>query len=397
MPKRAATRGRKRANEQVAVATSPTDEDRPGDGGDDDMEEEEATVMKRPAIKLTQEAQKAASPSRQRSSSDRRSRSSTEPESIKVEAADKPKPATRKRRSSPAESTPPPAKKQIASLRRSSRERRSMEPESIKEPEMPKPASRKRRSSPTKSKPVAQGTKQIVIESDSEDDDYKNDAAASSGDESYSSQRASKPRAKKKSSRSSKEVPGRGPLAQRTCPHCNKIMSTRLGLQYHVGMCNIWRAAKVLRLKLVTHITRFRFADNWVCRIEQCTDPDVLARSKRKRGKSRKGALDGPASKRFRGPLETRTCPHCKREFTSVLGRDYHVGKFFIRATRMKGIGETKSCAYSHSSYSLFGRAQSLSAARYIEKEEGQGGEHGHVEAWHAVRYSIWRSGGSQG
>jgi hypothetical protein len=52
----------------------------------------------------------------------------------------------------------------------------------------------------------------------------------------------------------------------------------------------------------------------------------MLAKAKRKRGKSRAGKE--PQSKRFRGAVENRTCPHCKREFTSELGRNYHVSKF---------------------------------------------------------------------
>lgn len=30
-------------------------------------------------------------------------------------------------------------------------------------------------------------------------------------------------------------VPGRGPADTRTCPHCNKVMSTKMGLKYHIG------------------------------------------------------------------------------------------------------------------------------------------------------------------
>jgi len=78
----------------------------------------------------------------------------------------------------------------------------------------------------------------------------------------------------------------------RTCPHCLKVISTKLGLQYHI--------------------------DNFVCKKKQATSSN--ASSKRKRGK---GIATG--SKKERGKAEDRTCPMCSRVFTSVLGCRYHV------------------------------------------------------------------------
>ena len=48
----------------------------------------------------------------------------------------------------------------------------------------------------------------------------------------------------------------------------------------------------------------------------------------RKRGKGNKAESTND-SKRFRGSTEDRTCPHCSRVFTSELGCNYHVSKYW--------------------------------------------------------------------
>jgi hypothetical protein len=70
----------------------------------------------------------------------------------------------------------------------------------------------------------------------------------------------------------------------------------------------------------------FRVA-NYVCRIDKCEDPTILEKSKRKRGKGKK---QKSSSKRMRGAEGERTCPHCDRVFTSVLGCSYHVSKYSV-------------------------------------------------------------------
>ncbi|KAL3940105.1 MAG: hypothetical protein SGBAC_005289 [Bacillariaceae sp.] len=87
------------------------------------------------------------------------------------------------------------------------------------------------------------------------------------------------------------------------CPHCEKTFTSDGGLKYHVA--------------------------NYVCRMDQCTDPEILAKAnkkKRTRGKTKVRGTDTKRSyKRFRGKLEDRTCPHCDQVFTSTLGKNYHL------------------------------------------------------------------------
>lgn len=48
---------------------------------------------------------------------------------------------------------------------------------------------------------------------------------------------------------------------------------------------------------------------------------------KTQRGKRKKSESSGKSFPRFRGKEEDRTCPHCKKKFTSTLGCQYHVSK----------------------------------------------------------------------
>lgn len=102
------------------------------------------------------------------------------------------------------------------------------------------------------------------------------------------------------SKRSPEGPKGRGAVADRTCVHCGKVIVTVQGLKYHV--------------------------DNFVCRKESM--PEKLKRSpapSKKRKKSIVGRPKVKESQRFRGSMEDRTCPKCKKVFTSVLGKNYHV------------------------------------------------------------------------
>jgi hypothetical protein len=69
---------------------------------------------------------------------------------------------------------------------------------------------------------------------------------------------------------------------KRVCPHCKKILKTKEGLQYHI--------------------------DNYVCRIDECTDPKIIAVSKSTPNKKRKPKPStGPITKsKNRGALHDR-------------------------------------------------------------------------------------------
>ena len=50
---------------------------------------------------------------------------------------------------------------------------------------------------------------------------------------------------------------------------------------------------------------------------------------KKGRPRSRSSRSD-TSNKRFRGSLGDRTCPLCKKVFTSALGKDYHASTIFV-------------------------------------------------------------------
>jgi hypothetical protein len=90
------------------------------------------------------------------------------------------------------------------------------------------------------------------------------------------------------------------------CPHCKKEFSSLAGLNYHLA--------------------------RWVCRKEECPDAAIVEQSNRKRGRGKAHSTDGDRdkkkSKKFRGPVDERTCLQCNRVFTSVFGLEYHVSKY---------------------------------------------------------------------
>jgi hypothetical protein len=90
--------------------------------------------------------------------------------------------------------------------------------------------------------------------------------------------------------------------ADLTCAHCQKVFTVKPGLDYHV--------------------------ENFVCRPTLRPGGPVV-KGKRKKAASSGGGGSTKCPKSFnriRGKLEDRTCPKCKRVFTSVLGLSYHVG-----------------------------------------------------------------------
>jgi hypothetical protein len=228
------------------------------------------------------------------------------------------------------------------SPRRSSRKRKTMSYNEktlikvigLKEKEAPtKSASGKKRGRPSRksAKPVGNKKKSRIVESSDEEDEEEQDSDDDSedsndgddfeevaensddddddmggGDESDSEEEDEeeyedrKPKAKK--ARTSKK-------AKRKCQYCDKDFSTAQGLDYHIK--------------------------HFVCRMEQCIDPEIIVqhdkKNKRKREKGPKGETK---YKKFRGKKENRTCEDCGRVFTSVLGLRYHQSKLLFAFCR---------------------------------------------------------------
>ena len=118
-----------------------------------------------------------------------------------------------------------------------------------------------------------------VIE-DNDNDSNSNVDEDDSDDESLSDKKSKK-----------KDLYRRGPEKERTCPHCLKVIVSKLGLKYHL--------------------------DNFVCRKDLV--PAKAGTTPRKRGKSASGKI------RQRGLEHERTCQNCNRVFTSILGCNYHM------------------------------------------------------------------------
>jgi hypothetical protein len=120
---------------------------------------------------------------------------------------------------------------------------------------------------------------------------FDSDDDGSSGDDEIS------PPVKRKRGR-----PSRASLAERknapvldlTCPHCQKDFTVKPGLDYHI--------------------------ENFVCRPTLRPGGPVL------KGKRKTAGTKAQTYKKIRGKLEKRTCPKCKRVFTSILGLNYHRG-----------------------------------------------------------------------
>jgi hypothetical protein len=87
--------------------------------------------------------------------------------------------------------------------------------------------------------------------------------------------------------------------ADLTCPHCQKVFISKLGLDYHVN--------------------------NFVCRSTLRPGGPVV-KGKRKKSVSSGGGTKDQTYKKIRGKLVDRTCLKCNRVFTSALGLNYHRG-----------------------------------------------------------------------
>lgn len=47
---------------------------------------------------------------------------------------------------------------------------------------------------------------------------------------------------------------GRGPVSERTCPHCDQVCSSKAGLKYHVGTCeNVRTEREPVIFSVVSH------------------------------------------------------------------------------------------------------------------------------------------------
>mmetsp|Transcript_7202 Transcript_7202/g.10523 ORF Transcript_7202/g.10523 Transcript_7202/m.10523 type:complete len:774 (-) Transcript_7202:155-2476(-) len=113
-------------------------------------------------------------------------------------------------------------------------------------------------------------------------------------------------RKKRQSRRSTSKEPKKICKTMYCCPHCGKEIGSSHGLKYHV--------------------------DKLVCR---------QVKEKPKASKIRKVLPDARSGKRFRGSKEDRTCPTCKKEFTSALGRDYHVKHKVCKGETMDTMADT--------------------------------------------------------
>lgn len=137
--------------------------------------------------------------------------------------------------------------------------------------------------SPARSSPRKK-QRTIDVDSSSGEDDGSNDEDDDTNSETESGDR--KP---------NKAISATG-SSDWTCPHCGRLMGSAGGLHYHVN--------------------------NFVCR------PKERPGGPAQRGRRKKGEASSSIKyKRVRGTLADRTCPKCKRVFTSTLGLNYHVEK----------------------------------------------------------------------
>ena len=146
----------------------------------------------------------------------------------------------------------------------------------------------------------------IIPPDTDEDVDKDNSKVQRVRSEDFNPERPQTKRQKRDRKKSSSKTTQQQPQQTYKCPHCEKCFKSKMGLDYHV--------------------------EHWVCRIDECPDPKIVAQAKKKRGKT-KTKTDNEVSKstgkkaKFRGALNDRICPHCKRVFTSILGMKYHTGK----------------------------------------------------------------------
>jgi C2H2-type zinc finger len=115
----------------------------------------------------------------------------------------------------------------------------------------------------------------------------------------------------------------------KVCPHCNKQFSTSSRLRYH------WEK-RVCRKEGEASADQSK---------NRPVSPPAAAAKKKKKKKS--GSKKRKSKAKFRGNQEDRTCPRCKRVFTSLLGFQYHRGKPRRRAPQYHSITTIRSLLIS--------------------------------------------------
>jgi hypothetical protein len=144
--------------------------------------------------------------------------------------------------------------------------------------------------------------KEEASDADDSDDYSDKDGSDSSDDDDDDDDSIPTPPVKRRRSSMAKNLT----VADLTCSHCQKVFTVKPGLDYHV--------------------------DNFVCRPTLRPGGPVV-RGKRKKATSSAGGGSSSTKyqsyKKIRGKLEDRTCPKCKRIFTSVLGFTYHRGTLY--------------------------------------------------------------------
>jgi hypothetical protein len=165
----------------------------------------------------------------------------------------------------------------------------------------PKKRKRKIKAEDEEKVKVMKKHKEKYKEEASEADDSDKGGNDSDGDDDEDEDSIPSPPVKRKRSSLAKNLTE----ADLTCPHCQKLFTVKPGLDYHV--------------------------DNFVCRPTLRPGGPVV-KGKRKKAASSTGGTSSSTKnqsyKRIRGKLEDRTCPKCKRVFTSVLGFSYHRGTY---------------------------------------------------------------------
>jgi NMD protein affecting ribosome stability and mRNA decay len=138
-------------------------------------------------------------------------------------------------------------------------------------------------------------------EEDNEDDENKNDE--DSGDDSDPPAASSK-----------------------VCSHCNKKFSTPSRLRYHLEKRVCRKGEEPVSTSAA--VSSAAEAVDESSTETAAADPPP-AKKKKTRGKGKK-----EKPKTCRGNVNERTCPRCKRVFTSLLGFQYHRGTPFARHQR---------------------------------------------------------------
>lgn len=166
---------------------------------------------------------------------------------------------------------------------------------------------KRRRSSRKRAGPPLLSYKEDNLEGDviSDDAEGEKDEAICEGDEDdYSENEEFKKNQLLAKQKKRKRNPN--PKSDGICPYCQRVFSTASGLQYHVA--------------------------NFVCRQSERPGGPVI---KGKRKVSKENIDQSSKRGRKRGTLEERTCQNCGRVFTSLLGKQYHVGKYIISTNHL--------------------------------------------------------------